>query len=75
LGVNGGSGPSIAAGGVDFFLVSFSTDLPENIYNVKMSGGREGGREGGRDLSTKRSEEEEGGDALYSSISPSLLSI
>ncbi|KAM3569023.1 hypothetical protein VYU27_008867 [Nannochloropsis oceanica] len=33
LGVSGSSGPSIAAGGVDFFLVSFSTDLPENVYN------------------------------------------
>jgi len=49
LGVSGSSGPSIAAGGVDFFLVSFSTDLPENVYNVRREGGREGGREEGDD--------------------------
>ncbi|EWM23793.1 hypothetical protein Naga_100537g1 [Nannochloropsis gaditana] len=33
LGVSGGSGPSIAANGTDFFLMQFAIDLPEPVYD------------------------------------------
>ncbi len=36
LRVGGGSGPSLAAGGIPYFLVDFKTDFPEPIYGVRI---------------------------------------
>lgn len=51
LGVSGGSGPSIAANGTDFFLMQFAIDLPEPVYDVSQEEGKDGEKDKGEDES------------------------